>query len=140
MAEENLTGTYFVRRLDSAKADANRLFRRTRDLVEIRGHALKLRYWPAPYTTEQSGQVVDLDWSMIRSMPGMDVGELRVHDTIGGQDNLRIIFFIGPPSDLLPKTCIWVLSVLQKRRDDFTPAQIANFRGRRQIVLTRFYQ
>ena len=32
--------------------------------------------------TEPSGEVVDLDWSWIRSLDGLKVGELRVHDTI----------------------------------------------------------
>lgn len=35
---------------------------------------------------------------------------------------------------------LWVLSVLQKKRDDFTKAQLANYRHRRLIVLERFYE
>lgn len=34
---------------------------------------------------------------------------------------------------------VWVLSVLQKKRDDFTPAQIENFRLRRTLVQQRYY-
>jgi len=96
---DSLTGSFFVRAIRPAFADVNHLFNRTRDKIEVRRHALKLRYWPDSITTEPSGQVVDLDWSWIRSLDGLKVGELRVHDTIGGQDNLRIIFFVGPPND-----------------------------------------
>jgi hypothetical protein len=140
MSADNLTGSFYVRRLGAANDDADRLFRRTRDWAALRRQALKLRYWPSPRTTESSGQVVDLDWSMIRALPDLKIGELRVHETIGGHDNLRIIFFVGPSSDRYPKTCIWVLAVMQKKRDDFTAAQIANFKGRRRIVLTRYYE
>jgi hypothetical protein len=34
---------------------------------------------------------------------------------------------------------LWVLSVLQKKRDDFTDAQIRNFKVRRTLILERFY-
>ena len=95
--------------------------------------------WPTQATTDSAGQLVDLDWSYIQTLSHLKIGELRVHGTIGGCDNLRIIFFIGPSSDLFPKTCIWVLAVFQKKRDDFTPAQIRNFQARRKIVLIRFY-
>ena len=35
---------------------------------------------------------------------------------------------------------IWVLGVLQKKRNDFSKANFVNFKARRQIVLTRFYR
>lgn len=135
----HLTGNYFVRKTASAEASVQRLFSRTCDVMEVRRHALKLRYWPTPYTVESSGQVVDLDWSMIRALPHLDIGELRVHDIIGGMDNLRIIFFVGPPSPKLPMTCIWVLHVFQKKRDDFTATQLTAFKLQRHFVLNRFY-
>jgi hypothetical protein len=138
--ESNLTGNYFIRRLGSANDDVERLFRRTRDRIEIRRQALKLRYLPARAAVGPSGQLIDIDWSYIKSLPNLRIGELRIHDTIGGHDNLRIIFFVGPPSDLFPMTCIWVLSVFQKKRDDFTSAQIRIFRAKREIVLARFYR
>ena len=54
-------------------------------------------------------------------------------------DNLRLIFFVGPESKAFPKPCIWILSVFQKKRDDFTTLQINTFRLRRLGVVTRFY-
>jgi hypothetical protein len=137
---DSLTGTFLVRAFRPAFDDVNRLFNRTRDKIEVRRHALKLRYWPDSLTTELSGQVVDLDWSWIRSLEGLKVGELRVHDTIGGQDNLRIIFFVGPPKDQLPMRCIWILAVIQKGRQDFSSNHIKVFRARRTLVCQRFYE
>jgi hypothetical protein len=137
---DSLSGNFFVRAFRPAFDDVHRLFNRTRDKIEVRRHALKLRYWPESLTTESSGQVIDLDWSWIRSLDGLKVGELRVHDTIGGQDNLRIIFFVGPPSDRLPMRCIWILAVIQKGRQDFSTNQIRIFKGRRSIVCKRFYE
>jgi hypothetical protein len=139
MSGENLTGNYYVRRYDSSNNDAGRLFRNTKDLIELRRHALKLRYFPDHHATDEQGQVIDLDWSYIKSLPGLKIGELRIHETIGGQDNLRLIFFVGPLVETLPMPCIWILSVIQKKRDDFTKAQIKIFKGQRQIVLTRYY-
>jgi hypothetical protein len=140
MSGENLTGNYFVRGIRPAFSDAEGLFRRTRSKVEIRRHALKLRYWPSPSTVDEHGQVVDLDWSKIQSLPGSDIAELRIDDIIDGLDNLRIIFFVGPPSDKFPKTCIWILAVMQKKRDYFTQNDIRIFRLRRLLVLRRFYE
>ena len=68
----------------------------------------------------------------------MKVGELRVHDTIGGNDNLRIVFFVGDESIREPLPMIWILAVIQKRRDDFSRHQIAVFKARRTLVVERF--
>jgi hypothetical protein len=135
----HLAGNFHVRVFRPAFADVNSLFNRTRDKVEVRRHALKLRYWPESLTTEPSGQVADLDWSWIRGLDNQKVGELRIHDTIGGNDNLRIIFYVGPACDRLPLRCIWVLGVLQKKRQDFTTNQLRIFRVRRLLVRQRFY-
>ena len=137
---DSLTGNFFVRAFRPAFDDVRGLFHQTRDNIEVRRHALKLRYWPQSMTTEPSGQVIDLDWSWIKSLPNQKVGELRIEDTIGGHDNLRIIFFVGPPNERMPKTCIWILAVLQKKRDDFSANQIALFKARRNLVYERFYK
>lgn len=137
---DNLTGSFHVRSTYGAFADADRLFSKTRDAIELRRHALKLRYWPANNPVDHNNQLVDLDWSWIRSMPNSGVGELRIHDTIGGHDNLRLIFYLGPPCDRTPKRCIWIIAVLQKRRNDFTSYNITTFNARRRIVVERFYE
>ncbi len=140
MADElpgDLTGKYLVRVGRWAFREAHKWLPRTRDRAELRRHALKLRFWPGGASTESGGQVLDLDWSWIEALPGDRIGELRIHDTIGNRDNLRVIFFI-PPFATDPPT-VWILSVFQKKRDDFTSAQISNFDLRRRIILERFY-
>jgi len=134
----NLTGAFHVRVLRPALHDAHRIMPRMKDRAILRRHALKLRYWPVPRPEDESGLVLDLNWGWIRSLPGKKVGELRVGDTLGGNDNLRVIFFNPERSEPLP--ALWVIAVLQKRRDDFTRFQIRNFANRRQMVLSRFYE
>jgi hypothetical protein len=85
------------------------------------------------------GQILDLDWSWIKALKGRGIGELRINDTIGGCDNLRVIFF-DPGIATEPLPTLWILSVFQKKRDDFTKAQIINFRNRSLLILQRFYE
>jgi len=80
---------------------------------------------------------LDLDWCWIKALPAKRIGELRIHDKIGDCDNLRVIFYVPPLQKATPM--LWILSVLQKKRDDFTRAQIQNYEVRRQLILERFY-
>ncbi len=134
----NLSGRYLVRAGRWAFQEAHKWLPRTRDRAELRRHALKLRFWPSGPDEGEGGELFDLDWSWIKALSGLRIGELRVHDTIGGCDNLRIIFF-DPKRDSQPLPVLWVLSVLQKKRDDFTRAQLANYKTRRKLILERFY-
>ncbi len=134
----NLTGTYLVRTGNWAMQEARKWLPRTRDRAELRRHALKLRFWPGHTADVHGGDVEDLDWTWIRSLPGKRVGELRIRDTIGGCDNLRLIFY-APPF-LTEPPILWILSVLQKKRDDFTTAQIRNYDLRRKLIIERFYR
>jgi len=116
--------------------------RRAVDCFELRSQALKLRYWPEKSGESDSGAFLDLNWSWIKALKGLDVGELRVDDSIGGHDNLRIIFYRGPETKLEPrseKPVIWILAVLQKKRQDFTSANVKTFRGRRTLCVERHY-
>lgn len=139
MVGERLTGSYRVRAIRPAFDDTNRLFRKARDNAILRRHALKLRYWPENHPEDQSGKLIDLDWEWVRSLPGLKVGELRIDDEIGGHDNLRIIFFVGDAAIREPLPMIWVLRVMQKKRNDFTKNDLATFRARRLLVIERFY-
>ncbi len=138
MAGEHLTGSYFVRALRPAFQDAKKWLPAVKDRAILRRHALKLRFWPQPQPKDEGGNVLDLDWCWIRALAGKRVGELRIHDRIGNCDNLRVIFF-DPRRDAQPMPTIWVIAVLQKKRNDFTRAQIANFNARRLLVVERFY-
>ena len=139
MAVKTLSGTRRVRAIRPAFCDVSRLCRRTRDKFEIRRHALKLRYWPDKHPADDSGKVLDVDWCWIRALRGLNIGELRIHDTIGGNDNLRIIFFEGDSAVRDPLPMVWVLCVMQKKRDDFSAHDLAVFKARRTLVLERFY-
>jgi hypothetical protein len=134
-----LTGNYRVRAISPALREVYRLCNRVSENIEIRRHALKLRYWPEnnPKTTE--GPLLDLNWSWVRSLPRLRVGELRIGDTIAGNDNLRAIFFVGDAKIRKPLPIIWILRVMQKSRQDFSKNDISIFRARRTLVLKRFY-
>ncbi|MGD8450330.1 MAG: hypothetical protein PVJ57_00800 [Phycisphaerae bacterium] len=134
-----LDGDYRVRVFGPAWADAHHWFKRTRDRVEIRCHALKLRFWPLPDPADQQGRLLDLDWCWIKACH-KGIGELRVHDRVGGHDNIRIVFYRGDPSVRAPLPIIWVIAVLQKKRDEWTTANIRTFNARRALIIQRFYE
>lgn len=136
--QSNLTGCRLVRALRPAFHDARHWLPRTKDRAELRRHSLKLRFWPSRAPVADNGELLDLDWSWIKSLPGKRVGELRIADTIGGCDNLRVIFF-DPDIPSEPMPMVWVLAVLQKKQNDFSSMQIKNFKLRRTLVLERFY-
>lgn len=135
-----LEGDYRVRVFRPAWADARRWFPRTRDRIAVRSHALKLRYWPLRQLESDRGQLLDLDWCWIKALKGKDVGELRIGDTIGGHDNIRIVFYKGDPKIKVPLPIIWILAVLQKKRNEWTTANTQTFKGRRTLVIERFYK
>lgn len=139
MSGDNLTGRYRVRAIRPAFQDVNRLVRKTKEKLEIRRHALKLRFWPDQNLTDEAGKLIDLDWSWIRALPELRIGELRLHDTIGGNANLRLIFHVGDTTLREPLPIIWNLRVLQKNRKDFSRHELSIFRARRALVLERFY-
>jgi len=129
-----LTGAYWVRATRAALSEGHKWFPRVRDRMIVRRHALKLRWFPRGSDGEH---VQDLDWEYIKSLPGEQIGELRIHDSIGGHDNIRVIFWVAPQKSTDPMQTIWILSVFQKKRDDFTAAQLATFRARKKILESR---
>ena len=139
MDGENLAGNFRVRALRPALAEVFKLCSKWSENAEIRRHSLKLRYWPSNHPEDEHGNVLDLDWEWIKSMPGKHVGELRIADEIAGNDNLRIIFYVGDNMVKAPLPMIWVLRVMQKKSNRFTDNDIAIFKARRLLVLERFY-
>lgn len=135
----NLTGNYFVRAMASAHFEVRNLCPRRRDRAEIRRQALKLRFWPEKHPTDQAGTILDVDWSWIRALRSVSkIGELRIDDTIAGHDNLRVIFSIGRPTAKAHMPIIWILAVMQKKRDEFTAANIKTFIARHKLVQKRY--
>jgi hypothetical protein len=134
-----LTGNYFVTRTRAALSAARRLIPKTSDCMELRDHVLKLRYWPTGGAAGDAGQLVDLNWSWVKSLPGSHIGELRVDDAIAGCDNLRVIFFVAGkrPQDPMPR--IWIFHVMQKKQMDFSPHMLTLFKARKDLVIEDFY-
>ena len=138
-ANVEFSGSRRVRAIRPAFADVKRISPKMRDAMLIRRQALKLRFWPEKHPIDEGGNLLDLDWSWIRALAGLKVGELRLHDTIAGNDNLRIIFFEGDSSIRRPLPLIWVLRVMQKKRNEFTSNDLNTFKARRTLVIERFY-
>jgi hypothetical protein len=128
-----------VRVLRSALQSAKHFWPRVGDRMEVRRHALKLRYWGE----RDAGTVMDLTYASIKAMPGSGVYELRIDDELGGHRNLRVIFLEPPeawkPNGIHPKPVLWVLETLPKKRQDWTANDIGRFWAKRQIVKERFY-
>jgi hypothetical protein len=133
-----LFGNYYVKPISSAIRDAQDLFPKYHHYQQARRHALKLAFWPGG---EGEGcKVEDLDWSWIDGMGQPRAAELRIHETIGGHDNLRVVFYVSNellPGDTLPR--IWALAVLQKKTSRFDSRDLQTFRGRLTILLKRKY-
>lgn len=135
-----LTGSYRVRVIRPALREATRLCPRVGDYFELRAQVLKLRYWPEHEKVFPNGHVLDLDWEWIKALKGQDVGELRIDDVIGGCDNLRAVFYVGDAGVKAPLPMIWILGLLQKKRQDFSRDSIEIFRSRRILVNERYYK
>jgi hypothetical protein len=134
----DLFGRYYVKPTFSAIQDAQDLFPKFRHYQEARRHALKLAFWPG--FDGGGGLVEDLHWSWIDGMGEPRAGELRVHQTIGGHNNLRIIFHVSKvllPNDPLPR--IWTIAVMQKKTEKFEKEDLKTFQARLKILLKRFY-
>ena len=134
-----LEGTHHVRALKSALVGSRKPWPHTKHRMELRRHTLKLRFWGERVGNE----VLDLDYESIQSMPNSDVYELRISQQIGGQKNIRVIFYV-PARKLVPQVdsplpAVWVLEALPKKRNDWTTFDIARFKALRAVVLERFY-
>lgn len=143
----SMTGTHYVRAIRPAFQDARKWLPKMSDRAELRRQVLKLRFWGTDGDIQEDGLVVDLNWSWVKCVRELRIGELRIDDVIGGHDNLRAMTWhpqqASPPSwspshGNVPH--IWVLSIFQKKRDDFTIANITNLKARRLTVIERFYK
>lgn len=135
-----LTGRYLVRAYRPALKEVKNSYKKVADRMELRRHALKLRYWPDPTADVRSGHLLDLNWDWIEGVSSRDVGELRIDDVIAGNNNLRIIFYIGEKLDGFSMPIIWVLTVFQKKRMYFSTYDLDVFHERRRQIRKRFYR
>ena len=133
-------GQYIVMPTASARTAAWSLCEnRRREYQLLRRHAFKLVYWPTG--AEGSEQPVsDIDWDWIKSLEGKRVGELRIDEHINGHNNVRVIFYKANkplPSETLCR--IWLLTVFQKKRQQFTNTEIRVFKSMRDLIVSRHY-
>jgi hypothetical protein len=113
--------------------------------MEIRRIGLKLRYWDQRQLYP-AGMLMDHEYEAIKALSGHGVYEMRIDDHIGGHDNIRIVLFDPPkgwlptPEHVKPLRSVWILEAVQKKRDNWTHAQIQNFRSAVVVLRERCYR
>jgi hypothetical protein len=87
----------------------------------------------------------DHTYEGIKSLPGLGIYEMRLDDEIGGQSNIRVVFF-DPPKDWVPMLAegkpiriVWVLEALVKKRNEWTNNEISRYRASRLLIKKRCY-
>jgi hypothetical protein len=98
------------------------------DREEVRQQIRKLRFWPTRAPTDETGRRFDLNWSLLRAYPKAKIYELRLAGKIGGKSNIRAIFVVRA-------RVVHVLTVLIKKRQEFTRHDLATFRHGRGNAL-----
>lgn len=140
----SITGTNFVRFTRHGLQSIRGYWSQIGDRFEVRRQALKLRFWDER-REHGPGLLFDHSYESIKALSGLGVYELRLDDPIGGQSNIRVVFF-DPPSSWVPLSSewrplrtLWVLEALPKKRNDWTTNDLTRFRGARLLIETRFY-
>lgn len=139
-----LTGCNFVRFTRHGLQSIRGYWEKTGDRFEVRRQAMKLRFWDERHL-HPPGMLVDHTYESIKALSGKGVYELRLDDDIGGQSNIRVIFFDPPkdweplPAECRPMRIVWVLEALPKRRQEWTANDIARFRASRLLIAKRCY-
>lgn len=139
-----VTGVNFVRFTRHGLQAIRAYWVKTGDRFEVRQQALKLRFWDERHL-HVPGMLFDHTYESIKALAKLGIYELRLDDEIGGQPNIRVVFF-DPPSNWLPIVgeqrplrVVWVLEALPKRRNDWTTNDITRFRASRLLIQKRFY-
>ena len=139
-----LTGCNFVRFSRHGLQAIRAYWFRLGDRFEVRRQALKLRFWDERHE-HGPGMLFDHTYESIKALSGEGVYELRIDDDIGGQSNIRVVFF-DPPSgwkrttdNIRPMRVIWVLEALPKKRNEWTKNDLTRFKGQRLLIKRRFY-
>ncbi|MEX1098199.1 MAG: hypothetical protein WED34_19300 [Planctomycetales bacterium] len=140
-----LTGCNFVRFTRHGLQSMRHHWGRMGDRFEVRRQALKLRFWDERHE-HPPGMLLDHSYESIKALPGLSIYELRVDDEIGGQSNIRVVFF-DPPKDWHPSLAearpmrtVWVLEALPKKRMHWTKNELTRFRTSRLLLRKRCYE
>jgi len=141
-----MTGTHYVRVIRPAFQQVQRLMPKMRDRAELRRQSLKLRFWNDLDAVDESGNVVDMNWTWIKSYRDKQLAELRIDDEIAGLRNLRVLFWVAQTKTVVewapegpPVSMIWILGVVDKKKDDLSKGLLISLLLRRQTVIERFY-
>ena len=117
---------------------------------KVRRQALKLRWWDERHLFP-TGILVDLSYEKIKALKDESIYELRLTGQIGGQSNIRVVFF-DPPKDWVPLVpypvvadeqtmrVVWVLEAMPKKRNEWTRADLDRFSGSQLLIRERFYR
>lgn len=139
-----VTGVNFIRFTRHGLQAIRAYWAKTGDRFEVRRQALKLRFWDERHL-HIPGMLFDHTYDSIKALSKLGIYELRLDDEIGGQSNIRIVFF-DPPSgwqpcvgESRPLRTVWVLEALPKRRNDWTTNDLTRFRASRLLIQKRFY-
>lgn len=137
-----LTGSNFVRFTRHGLQSARSIWDRTGDRFEVRRQALKLRFWDERHR-HPPGMLCDHTYESIKALSGLGLYEFRLDDEIGGQENIRAIFFDPPkdwePIEKKPMRIVWILEIFPKKRNDFTTHDIRRFKASRTLLAQRCY-
>ncbi len=139
-----LTGCNFARFTRHGLQSIRGYWAKTGDKFEIRRQALKLRFWDERHL-HLPGMLFDHTYESIKSLAGLGIYELRLDDEIGGQSNIRIVFFDPPKTwepvlaERRPLRIVWVLEALPKKRNNWTDNEITRFRASRLLLQKRCY-
>ena len=139
-----LTGCNFVRFTRHGLQAIRHHRARIGDRFEVRRQALKLRFWDERHL-HSPGMLFDHSYESIKSLAGLGIYELRLDDAIGGQSNIRVVFFDPPKDwqpvavDRRPMRIVWVLEALPKKRNYWTENEITRFRASRLMLRKRCY-
>jgi hypothetical protein len=139
-----ITGANFVRFTRHGLQSIRHYWKKLGDRFEIRRQVLKLRFWDQRHEYPP-GVLLDHTYEGIKALAGLSVYELRLEDEIGGQSNIRVVFFDPPPDwhpiqgEERPLRVIWAIEALPKRRNDWTNNELTRFRASRLLIRKRFY-
>jgi len=138
----SITGKNFVRLTRHGLQSIRSVWPYTGDRFEVRRQVLKLKWWDDRHL-HPPGLLVDHTYEAIKALPGLGLYELRLDDEIGGQRNIRAIFFDPPsnwvPLEQKPMRVIWVLEAFPKKRQDFSRNDLRRFRNSRMLLAQRCY-
>ena len=136
--KQPLRGRYYVYPTGTAIRRTWGLFKgKARPVYILRRHTLKLMYYPGGNPDQK---IMDLNWDWIDGTGQAGIGELRIEETIGGYDNLRVIFFVAARAlkgEPLPR--IWIMSAFQKKTERFSANELRAFTAGKKLIIKRFY-